>query len=146
LTNVVIGKGVTYLGELAFGYCSSLISVYFTGNAPTFGPSAFRSDSNAIVYYLPGASGWSNTYAGLPAVLWNALIQTGDGRFGVRNNQFGFNITGTTNIPIEIEACTNLANPVWTPLQTVTLTNGLFYFSEPFQSNNAGRFYRITAP
>jgi len=55
-------------------------------------------------------------------------------------------ITGTTNIPIVVEACTNLASPVWTPLQTVTLTNGLFYFSDPQWTNYSGRFYSIQMP
>jgi hypothetical protein len=45
-----------------------------------------------------------------------------------------------------VEACTNLANPVWTSLQSLTLTNGLFYFAEQFQSNEASRFYRISSP
>ena len=63
----------------------------------------------------------------------------------MRNNQFGFNITGTTNIPIVVEASPSLASPVWTPLLTLTLTNGSFYFSEPFQPNISGRFYRISS-
>jgi hypothetical protein len=79
-------------------------------------------------------------------VLWNPLIQTGDGNFGVQNNQFGFDITGTAGIPIVVEACTNLANPVWTPLTNVTLTGGQFYFSEPLQSNASGRYYRVNLP
>jgi hypothetical protein len=45
-----------------------------------------------------------------------------------------------------VEACTNLATPVWTPLQTLTLTNGSFYFTEPFQTNSAARYYRISSP
>jgi hypothetical protein len=61
----------------------------------------------------------------------------------VQNGQFGFNITGTPNIPIVVEASTDLANPVWTPLATMTLTNGLVYFSEPVQTNSQSRFYRI---
>ena len=64
----------------------------------------------------------------------------------MQNNQFGFNITGTSNIPIVVEACTNLASPVWTALQSLTLTNGLFYFSEPLQTNGSGRYYRISSP
>ena len=96
------------------------------------------------VYYLPGTTGWSSTLsAGLPAVLWNPLIQAGDASFGVQNNQFGFNITGTTNLTIVVEACTNLASPVWTPLQTITLTNGSFYFSEPQRTNTPAAYYRI---
>ena len=49
-------------------------------------------------------------------MLWNPLIQASGTSFGVQSSQFGFNITGTTNIPIVVEACTNLANPQWTPV------------------------------
>jgi len=55
-------------------------------------------------------------------------------------------ITGTTNIPIVVEACTNLASPVWTPLTNVNLTNGLFYFSDTQWTNYPGRYYRISSP
>jgi hypothetical protein len=61
-------------------------------------------------YYLPGAIGWSNAFAEVPALRWNPMIQTGDDGFGVRSNRFGFNVVGTTNIPIMVEACTNLAH------------------------------------
>ena len=81
-----------------------------------------------------------------PTVLWNPQTQTGDGSFGVQNNQFGFNITRTTNIPIVVEACTNLSNPTWIPLQSCTLTNGLFYFSDPQWTNYPGRFYHLNMP
>ncbi len=143
LTNVTIPGSVTNIGDSAFISSTNLTSIYFTGNAPAYGSSVFGSDNRATAYYLPGTTGWSSTFAGLPAVLWNPLIQTGDGSFGVSNNQFGFNITGTANIPVVVEACTNLACPVWTPLQSFTLTNGLVYFSEPVQGNGGGRFYRI---
>ena len=79
-------------------------------------------------------------------MLWKVAIQTNSASFGVASNSFGFNITGTTNVPIVVEACTNLANAMWTPLLTLTLTNGLFYFSEPLQTNNTGRYYRISSP
>jgi hypothetical protein len=39
----------------------------------------------------------------------------------------------------------NLANPAWTSLQSLTLTNASYYFSEPFQPSNPIRFYRITS-
>jgi hypothetical protein len=109
---------------------------------------AFLADTNATVYYLPGTTGWVGfSYtAGLATVLWNPLIQTADGSFGVNNNQFGFNISGTPNIPILVQACANPQNPVWSPLQALTLTNGSFYFSEPLQTNSSGRYYRISSP
>jgi len=145
LTNIIIPGSVTSIETNAFQDLFALRSVYFQGNAPLVESSVFTND-NATVYYLPGTTGWSSPFAGLPAVLWNPLIQTADASFGVHSNQFGFNITGTTNIPIVVEACTNLANPVWTPLQVLTLTNGLFYFSEPLKTNSPGRFYRISSP
>jgi hypothetical protein len=147
LTTVTIPSSVTSNGDYAFFDCTNLTSVYFKGNAPTFGSSLFLNDTDVTVYYLPGATNWPLFISpGVPAVLWNPLIQTGDGGFGVRSNQFGFDITGTTNIPIVVEACVNLANPVWTRLQSLTLTNGLFHFSEARQTNSSGRYYRISSP
>jgi hypothetical protein len=145
LANLTIGSGVTNFGEYAFGVCAELSAVYFKGNAPGIDATVFSGDTFAA-YYLPGATGWADfsTNTGIPAVLWNPMIQTGGAGFGVRNNQFGFNITGTRNIPIVVEACANLAQSVWVPLQSMTLTNGLVHFSESVQSNPAGRFYRIS--
>jgi len=57
-----------------------------------------------------------------------------------------FNILGTTNIPIVIEACSVLAIPVWRPLQSLNLANGSYYFQELFQANRSGRLYRISSP
>ncbi len=152
LTNAAIAGGLLSIGEGAFARCSKLTSLYFQGHAPTADWSVFNDVGEGpgdpvTNYYLPGTTGWGEFSAntGHPAVLWNPLIQTGDGSFGVQNGQFGFNITGTTNIPIVVEACANLAGPVWTPLQSLTLTNGAYYFSEPFQPGSVGRYYRISS-
>ena len=83
---------------------------------------------------------------GLPAVLWNPEVRTTDGSFGVRENRFGFNITGTADIPVIIEAATSLAARSWVPLQSCTLTNGLIYFGDAQWTNFPGRFYRIRSP
>jgi len=155
LTNVNIPKSVSTIKSGAFWSCVNLTGIYFAGNAPNVptGPpgaptSAFYLDQYAIAFYLPGTVGWGNFffYGGLPAVLWNPLIQTSGTNFGTQGTQFGFNITGTPNIPIVVEACTDLANPLWSPLQTLTLTNGLVYFSEPLEVGYAARYYRISAP
>jgi hypothetical protein len=124
------------------------------GNGPillTAEPGAgfvFKDNPNTTVYYLPGTSNWTwlAQFTGVTTALWNPLIQTANGSFGVRNNQFGFDITGTTNIPIVVQASTNPANPVWTSLTNVTLTNGLFHFSEPVLPNTPYRYYRIASP
>ena len=59
-------------------------------------------------------------------------------------NGFNFNITGTTNIPVVLEACTNLASSIWMPLQACTLTNGSVSFNGLFlqaPENDAGGFF-----
>jgi hypothetical protein len=145
LTNMTIPASVSHIGAYAFESCSSLTSVFFAGNAPADGSSAFGLDDSATVYFLPGTTGWTN-FAGPPAVLWNPRIQTSGGNFGVVSNQFGFNITGTANIPIAVEACTSLANPVWIPVATLTLTNGLIYFSDDYWTSDTAQFYRISSP
>jgi hypothetical protein len=163
LTNATIPEGVSSLPSGLFGSSTNLTSLYFQGDAPTFDTiyfppqysPVFYGDTKVTVYYLLGTTGWSNTFGwdqgedsmyGAPTALWNPIIQTSNGHFGVRSNQFGFNITGTTNIPIVVEGCTNLANPVWTPLTNVSLTNGSFYFSDPQWTNYPGRFYGIGFP
>jgi hypothetical protein len=145
LTSVTMGNGVASIEDWAFSQCPGLTGVYFQGNAPTIGGYAFRG-AYAIVYYLPGTSGWGPTYGGLPTMLWNPQVQTTDASFGVRTNRFGFSITGTTNIPIVVEASTDLATSSWTPLQTCTLTNGLVYFTDPQWTNRPTRFYRLRSP
>ena len=116
---------------------------------PISDPSLFSGDANAIAYYLPGTTGWGATFGGLPTVLWNPRARTGDGFFGVQNNQFGFNIAGSSNLVVVVEASTNLAN--WLSVSTHTLniyvgTNGTSYFSDPEWTNHPTRFYRIRSP
>jgi hypothetical protein len=151
LTSVTIPNSVTNIGWFAFDDCYSLSSVYFKGNAPSVGSGVFNGDNNATVYYLPGTTNWGQTFGGLPTVLWNPQAQTRDVSFGVRTNRFGFNVTGSSNLVIVVEACTNLSNPVWSPIGTNTLntfigTNGTSYFSDTDWTNYPGRFYRLRSP
>jgi hypothetical protein len=145
LNNVTIPGSITNLGDQAFANCSGLTSLFFQSNAPA-ATAPFVDDTNKIaVYYLPGTTGWSSEFFSL-AVLWNPQIQTGGTNFGVRSNRFGFDVTGTTNIPIVVQTSASLSSPAWTPLTNVTLTNGLFYFSDAGWSNYPGRYYRISSP
>lgn len=118
---------------------------FFQGNAPSIGSRVFEPSPHTV-YYLPGATGWTNGIAGLIPVLWNPEAQTSDGSFGVGVNGFGFDITGTTNIPIMVEAATNLTGAPWTALQSCTLTNGSIDFSDPQSTNYPSRFYRLRSP
>ena len=147
LTSFVVPGNVVNIGDYAFQFCTNLARIYFLGNGPNLaGVSVFAGDTNTTAYYLPGTTNWTSPFGGRPAVLWNPQAQTTGASFGVRTNRFGFNITGTTNIPIVVEASTNLAGSVWTPLLNGTLTNGSIYFSDPKWTNYPGRFYRLRAP
>ena len=145
LTNITIPINITSIGAGAFSGCLNLTGVYFEGDAPNGGSldvfSPF-SPPAVILYYLPGTTRWGSTFGGSPAVLWNPQAQAA----GVRANRFGFNITGTTNIPIVVEASTSLGRASWTALQTCTLTNGSIYFSDPAWRSYHARFYRIRSP
>jgi hypothetical protein len=146
LASFIIPAGVTNIGDTAFASCASLASIYCAGNIPAIGSDVFDEDS-VTIYYLPGATGWDNPPDGFPdVVLWNPQIQAGDANFGVQNNQFGFDITSPASLTVEVEACSDLSSPVWIPLQTLTLTNGSAYFSEPLQINSAGLFYALGFP
>jgi len=148
LTSVTIPNSVTRLGNWAFDGCTKLVGVYFKGNAPSIYADAFDGASTATVYYLPGITGWSTTYGGRPTALWKplVLVLTSDASFGVRTNQFGFNIAWTSGQAVVVEACTDLAHPTWSPLQTNTLIGDSFYFSDPQWTNYPGRFYRLRSP
>lgn len=146
LTSITIPAGVTELTSSAFEYCSGLRTIYFTGNAPLVDAAVFHGDPGAIAYYLPGTSGWTQTLGGLRTVLWNAQIQTSSGAFGVGTNGFGFTITGTSNLVIVVEGCTNLSAPAWFPLRTNVLATGRVYFSDPAWRSSRRRFYRLRSP
>jgi hypothetical protein len=142
LINVTIGKSVNRIGDNAFWGCTSLMGVYFLGNVPTVGLNIFSSDNNSTIYYLAGAKGWGPTFYGQWTALWNApaLIKNID--TGFRTNHFGFTVTGATGLLIVVEACTDLANPIWFPVGTNYLNSGTSYFSDPQWTNYPSRFYR----
>ena len=151
LTSMTIPTSVTSIGDSAFYYCSALKTVCFLGNAPGAGTdsSVFSGDNAATVYYLPGTTGWGLTFDGLPAALWfvpNPLILNNSPGFGVQTHQFGFTISWATNISVVVEGCTNLVNPVWTPVTTNALVNGTNYFTDRQWTNHPARFYRLRSP
>jgi hypothetical protein len=133
-----------------FKNCTSLTGVYFQSNAPSVLEATFWYDNDARVYSLPGTTGWSNFYnnTGFWPTPWSLpypLILNGSS-YGVQTNAFGFIISWATNIPVVVEACTNLSNPIWSSLGTNTLTSGWCYFSDPQWTNYPSRFYRLRSP
>jgi BspA type Leucine rich repeat region (6 copies) len=152
ISSITIPPSVGSIGANAFDGCNSLANVYFLGNAPTADGSVFEDYLSAngydpaTVYYLNGATGFETNFYGLPTVSLVKLTPSGGAAFGVQNGQFSMLFVGPLNVTVVLEACTNLANPTWTPLQTNTLANGAFTFSEPVQTNVCGRYYRVTTP
>jgi hypothetical protein len=142
LSSVVSPASVTNIGSYAFNDCTNLTEVYFGGNAPSVGASVFYSDINATIYYLPGTTNWFSTLDGRPTALWKPQIAK-DASFGVQTNRFGFNVNWASGMVVVVEACPNLANPIWSPLQTNTFTGDSFYFSDPQWTNYPVRLYRL---
>ncbi len=146
LKRVAIPSSVARLGQSAFEQCTNLSSVLFQGPAPTLSGSYVFSGTPATIYYLPGTTVWGDTFGGRPTLCWNPAVQQDDG-FGFTDDRFGFNIAGTTNIPVVVEASTNLSDGVWIPLTNATLgIAGSLRFTDPSSTNHPVRFYRIVWP
>ncbi len=47
---------------------------------------------------------------------------------------------------VVVEACTNLAEGIWVPVGTNTLTGGSVQFSDPAFTNYPSRYYRVSMP
>lgn len=147
MTNIIIPESVTNIEVYAFYSCDNLNGVFFNGNAPGFNDSSiFDNSPNATVYYLPGTTGWDAMFAGVPTALWLPQMQPVNINFGNQTNQFGFNINWASDQTVVVEACTNLFNPDWQPLQTNVLTTGSAFFNDSHWTNFSSRFYRVRSP
>ena len=146
MTSVSIPSSMTSIGISTFQDCVKLSNVYFHGHTPSVDSSAFSGATNATIYYLPNIAGWSPTFGGRPTALWKPQMETTGASFGVRSNQFGFNIAWASGQVVVVEACEDLANPIWSPLQTNTLISDTLYFSDPQWADYPYRFYRLRSP
>ena len=143
LTSVVLPKSLRSIDAFSFAWCTNLKTLFFLGNSPQVSDIALYSTPLEVSYYLPTGSGWGATFAAKPTALWRPNIVLSDGSFGLRANHFQFNRDWATGATIVVEACTNLANPIWNVLTTDTLTGDSNVFSDPEQSNLPARFYRL---
>jgi hypothetical protein len=141
LATVTIPGSVTNIQIGAFEDCTSLSALYFLGNAPTPAINSFIGVSGVTVYYLAGTSGWGATFAGFPTKMFGAPLQISGA--GVQADQFGFTFAGTSNQVLVIEACTNLVNANWEPIQTNTPTGSQSNFSDSQWRSYTSRFYRL---
>ena len=145
LTSVTIPGSVTNIGEMAFYECSGLAGIYFRGNAPGVDAPGFSYAGPATVYYLSGKTGWPPVpeplWEGLPTALWVPEAMD-DGRLGIVDGQFGYNINWASGNTVVVEANTDLSTTNWVPMWTNTLDGDTVYFSDIDWTNYPGRFYR----
>jgi hypothetical protein len=155
LTYMTIPRGVALLEYDAFASCPNLAGIFFEGDVPTViqrcdgkmpENSVFADSPNAVVYYLPGTTGWGPTFSERKAALWNPRFQTSHPDFGAQSAGFGLPMTGTANIPIVLEASAVPNGDTWVPLLTDILTNGALEFTDPDWEVHPNRFYRIRSP
>jgi hypothetical protein len=146
LTNIAIPSGIHELGAGAFASCPNLEGVYFEGQPPYLPDyRVFTGSDKVILYYLPGTD-WPPEYAERPTVLWNPHTVLNDSRFDLKNGQLTIPISGPAEAQIIVEAATELFNPNWQPIQTITLTADPILFTDPDSSNHPARFYRFRSP
>jgi hypothetical protein len=81
-----------------------------------------------------------------PYAFYGNTDLTGDGSFGVQSNQFGFNITASSELTVVVEASASLTDPTWAAVGTNTLAGGTAYFTDPQWMNHPARFYRLRSP
>jgi len=146
LASVTVGRDVVSIGNLAFANCPALTGVYFEGNAPALGANGFFGADLVTVYYRAGTRGWGLTYGGRPTVLWDPRISTADSGLRVVAGQFSFAITGASGLVVMVEASSDLADPRWSPVASVTLDGAPFIFRDPDVKSHPGRFYRLRTP
>ena len=171
LTNVVMGSGVESIGTWGFGCCSSLVdvilpaslrvvgdyafsdctglsTVFFTGAPPSFSDatSVFTA-SSATLFYTREDAGWTTlSFAGHVLTWWHASISSTPA-LGLSGGLFGFTVVGGTNMPLVVDACTNLAEKGWTTVaRAKTDSAGSYVFTDPASTNKPTSFYRVTWP
>ena len=144
LQSIAIGSGVTNLEYGIFLACFNLKSAYFRGNAPTLARDEF-SNTNAIIYYLPGTTGWGPTFSDCRTVLWVPEMQISDNTF-VRSNALGLMVFWASGRRIVVEVSTNQPSPTWMPVATNILLSDSFYYNDLQWTNYPSRLYRIRSP
>ena len=93
---------------------------------------------------MPAASGWGATFGGCKTAPWQLQAQAPAAAPGASG--FGFTIAGAPSLPIRVQAAAELTSGNWTTLQTCTITNGSFLFTDPDSTQYSARFYRIVSP
>ena len=142
LTSVTIGNGVTNIGDGAFYCCTNLRGVYFQGNAPNLNWCGFCGDANAVIYYLPGTTGWGPTFGGCPAQ--SAPGSAGLGLQMQPGHYACLICTGMVGAAYALQGITNLQDTnAWMTLTNVPLASNQFLFIDADSRLLPARYYRL---
>jgi hypothetical protein len=136
LTNVIIPNSVTNIAAAAFQFCPALAGVYFRGNAPTptTNTTVFSGDTNAIAYYLPGATNWGATFDGIPAVMRPPPALA----ISTYSNQPVLFFPAGVGAGYVVQMTTNLSTGPW-----VTVTNGAVMTAIMVTNPPVSAFFRL---
>lgn len=145
VVSVILPASLTVIETGAFDGADALQRLFFSGDAPSAAADALAG-STATVYYLPGTSGWSASFGGRQALLWNPAAAD-DAAFGFLDGIFGFTLTGTALIPVRVQATTNLRSAVWSSVTNTAIgAAGTVDVRDPESTAHAARFYRFVWP
>jgi hypothetical protein len=145
LASLTIAASVTNIGLEAFYACFGLKALYFLGNCPSgdWIEALNGITPNAAIYHLPGTTGFSRGY---PWTLPCPVILQSTTNFGAQPSGFSLTVSWASNATVVVQACANLSQPDWQPLQTNALTaSGYFNFVDSEWNNYPCRFYRVVA-
>lgn len=142
---------VTNIGIEAFGGNANLKAVYFRGTPPSNvnpfeGTSSHYPDSpDIVVYYIPDQAGWGESFGARPTAIWHPSIEMDAKRSNDEGALFGFNICWSYGHDIMVETKESLFMN-WSPLETVSLTNDVVFYSVPDLDDHEVHFYRVSMP
>jgi len=139
LTSVTIPDSVTRIGLWAFSRCSSLTSITFEGNVPTLGINVFVGVSgNAKIFINPGATGFGETFGGLPVVILKKLkINT----FSKSTTPFTISFETKSESTYKIEATHDLKK--WGEIGEVQGTGSSVKFIDWREALFQKQYYRV---
>jgi len=136
LTSVLIPDSVTRIGGSAFSGCTSLGGVYFQGNCPSEVGGGVLSGTPAIVYYLPGTTGWGETFDGHPVMM-------GHGAAALEIAVYpGIRVTGEVGTTYVIESKTELEGDFWLTRGWIELTTPMAIWMDPVPTDSPRKVYR----
>ncbi len=141
LTSVIIGDSVTSIGWNAFVYCSSLESITFRGNAPTRHTFSGVSDF-AKIFINPGATGFGETFGGLPVIILKKLrINSFNNHAAPFNLSFVENRKSNSDSTYIIEASHDLKK--WGEIGEVQGTGSSVKFTDWREGLFQKQYYRV---